>query len=146
MRRSRFGENPTSQDDNDYADNTKYDEKYIMPTNAVTPDFGTSSVYAAPDRQPSHPQAFTDPMRDGRDNTLTPSQSLFSSAAQNASGERMGGYGDRQSAARQAEAPMVFALRSDPTLYVYEYSDRLEYYRKTPNGMMMCNVEYKKLR
>lgn len=42
------------------------------------------------------------------------------------------------------EKPMVFALRSDPTLFVYEFADRLEFYRNTHGGMLLCNVEYKR--
>ena len=140
MRRSRFGET-VSRGDSDYADNTKYDEKYIMPTNAVTPDFGTSSVYAAPAQEPGQTQMFNDPMKDAE-----PVQSARPSfyAAQPRSADRIdSGYGSPQSV-QQAEAPRVFALRSDPTLYVYEYSDRLEYYRNTPGGMLLCNIENKR--
>lgn len=44
------------------------------------------------------------------------------------------------------ERPMVFALRAFSDMFVYEYSDRFEYYRRTPDGMVRCNTEYKQTR
>ena len=35
----------------------------------------------------------------------------------------------------RTERPMVFAMRAIPDMYVYEYSDRLEYYLRTPSSM-----------
>ncbi len=141
MSRRRFNDGAVTHENTDYADNTKYDEKYIMPTDAVTPDFGTSSVYAAPAQEPGQTQSFRDPMSepDGRQ----PSRPSFYASPRTEQANN--GYGAQQPSSR-AEAPMVFALRSDPTLFVYEFSDRLEYYRNTPTGMMLCNVEYKKNR
>lgn len=128
MRRSRFGEDSELSKNSDYADNTKYDEKYVMPTKGGASAFGTSSVYSAPAEQPGQTRMFGDPMTDA-----VRGPSLYAnSVPTNGTGT--------------AEAPRVFALRSDPTLYVYEYSDRLEYYRNTPTGMMLCNVEYKRTR
>lgn len=46
----------------------------------------------------------------------------------------------------EPERPMVFALREHPDMYVYEYSDRFEYYRRTPYGMERCNTEYRNRR
>lgn len=43
----------------------------------------------------------------------------------------------------QNECPMVFALRANPEMFVYEYSDRLEYYRRTHIGMVHCYTESK---
>lgn len=42
------------------------------------------------------------------------------------------------------EKPMVFAMRSDPDIIVYEYSDRLKYYRKTKRGLIHLSTEFKK--
>lgn len=42
------------------------------------------------------------------------------------------------------ERPMVFAVKSHRNMYVYEYSDRLEYYLRTENGMFLYNKEPKK--
>lgn len=42
------------------------------------------------------------------------------------------------------QPPMVFALRAYPDMYVYEYADRLEYYRRTDRGMELNNIETKK--
>ena len=132
MRRSRFGEGPELTGNSDYADNTKYNEKYIMPTQSSAPDFGTSSVYSAPAELPGQARMFNDPMGD-----TSRGPSLYANSVPPQGGNAQ---------SNTAEAPKVFALRSDPTLYVYEYFDRLEYYRNTPNGMMLCNVEYKKPR
>ena len=37
------------------------------------------------------------------------------------------------------ERPMVFSIERDPNGYIYEYSDRLEYYRYTGAGMVLIN-------
>ena len=42
------------------------------------------------------------------------------------------------------EQPLVFRTRKDPDLYVYEYSDRYQYWRRTNTGMVFENTEYKK--
>lgn len=42
------------------------------------------------------------------------------------------------------EQPLVFRTRKDPDLYVYEYSDRYQYWRRTKTGMVFENTEYKK--
>lgn len=42
-----------------------------------------------------------------------------------------------------SERPMVFMLRDDENMFVYEYSDRLEYYRRTDVGMVHCATKYK---
>ena len=54
--------------------------------------------------------------------------------------------GLRQDGQSSFERPMVFALRAFSDMFVYEYSDRFEYYRRTPNGMERCNTEYKQNR
>lgn len=41
------------------------------------------------------------------------------------------------------EKPIVFATRKDPNIFIAEYSDRLEFYRKTKNGMKFLSTEYK---
>lgn len=41
------------------------------------------------------------------------------------------------------EQPLVFRTRRDPDLYVYEYSDRYQYWRRTPQGMVFERTEYK---
>ena len=41
------------------------------------------------------------------------------------------------------EQPLVFKTRRDPDLYVYEYSDRYQYWRRTPQGMVFERTEYK---
>ncbi|MDE7463650.1 MAG: hypothetical protein K2M48_01355, partial [Clostridiales bacterium] len=43
----------------------------------------------------------------------------------------------------QSERPMVFMLRDDPNMFVYEYTDRLEYFRRTDVGMVHCATKYK---
>lgn len=42
----------------------------------------------------------------------------------------------------QVEQPArLFRTRKDPSLFIAEYPDRLEYYRKTSNGMVLVSVE-----
>ena len=43
----------------------------------------------------------------------------------------------------QDECPMVFALRANPEMFVYEYSNRLEFFRRTEIGMVHCYTENK---
>lgn len=41
------------------------------------------------------------------------------------------------------EQPLVFRTRKDPDLYVYEYSDRYQYWRRTRSGMVLDKTEFK---
>lgn len=41
------------------------------------------------------------------------------------------------------ERPMVFVLRNDRSCFIYEYSDRLEYYKRTENGMQYYATKLK---
>ncbi len=41
------------------------------------------------------------------------------------------------------EQPLVFRTRKDPDLYVYEYSDRYQYWRRTRHGMVLDKTEFK---
>lgn len=41
------------------------------------------------------------------------------------------------------EQPRIFRLRSDPDMLVYEFSNRLEYYRKTVHGNLFVRRQYK---
>ena len=42
----------------------------------------------------------------------------------------------------QVEQPArLFRTRKDPSLFIAEYPDRLEYYRKTSNGMVLISIE-----
>ncbi len=42
------------------------------------------------------------------------------------------------------ETPMIFATRRDPNIIVYEYSDRLKFFRKTKRGLIHISTEFKK--
>lgn len=42
------------------------------------------------------------------------------------------------------EQPLVFRTHRDPDLFVYEYSDRYQYWRRTKTGMVFEYAEYKK--
>lgn len=121
LRRRRFDPTP----DDDY-NPTNYDEKFVIPTGGgaqmqQSGMFGAAPAYTAPVYKTEQPLGFgaaTAPVAAG-----------------------VGSDAEKTSAAEQ---PMVFALRSDAQLYVYEYSDRLEYYRNTPGGMLLCNIENKR--
>lgn len=43
----------------------------------------------------------------------------------------------------EEERPYAYASRSDPNLYIYEYPDRLEYYRRMGDEMIHTSTEYK---
>ena len=47
---------------------------------------------------------------------------------------------DMQSDVTRRELPMVFASREHSDIYIYEYSDRLEYYLKTATSMYRFNT------
>lgn len=105
MRRRRMGDGDGAEENL-----TKFEEKYILPTDAISPSAPPSSGYG-----------FLQNVE-----TPRPSEENYSSAP-------------------AAERPMVFALRAFKDVYVYEYSDRLEYYNHTADGMVKCNVEYKRV-
>ena len=44
------------------------------------------------------------------------------------------------------EPARLYRTRKDPSLFIAEYPDRLEYYRKTSNGMVLVSVEENSLR
>ena len=52
-------------------------------------------------------------------------------------------YGNDSFRIHAEEKPMIFRTRMDSTLLIYEYSDRLEFYRKTLDGPVKLSVEYK---
>lgn len=121
LRRRRFDPTP----DDDY-NPTNYDEKFVIPTGGgaqmqQSGMFGAAPAYTAPVYKTEQPLG-------------------FGAAAAPASAA----VGSESEKTASAEQPMVFALRSDSQLYVYEYSDRLEYYRNTPGGMLLCNIENKR--
>ena len=65
---------------------------------------------------------------------------------QSYSANPMGSSGYDYAATQTAtERPMVFVLRENNSVYVYEYSDRLEYYVKLDRTMFMFNVVKKQL-
>jgi membrane protein implicated in regulation of membrane protease activity len=39
------------------------------------------------------------------------------------------------------EQPRIFATRNDPTVLIYEYSDRLEYYKRTREGLIRFKTQ-----
>ena len=43
----------------------------------------------------------------------------------------------------QSEKPMVFRTRRDPNVFVCEYSNRYEYWRRTHSGVQLEHTEYK---
>lgn len=64
--------------------------------------------------------------------------------AQNNGYAQVGGYAQNNNYAQNTppvygERPMVFSIERDPNGYIYEYSDRLEYYRYTGAGMVLIN-------
>jgi len=41
------------------------------------------------------------------------------------------------------ESPKIFAIKSDPSVFICEYDDRLEYYKHTRNGMILMETKRK---
>ncbi len=109
------------------------------PAGYAQPSFGTQqpSGYSQPSFGTQQPSGYSQPSF-GSQQPVGYSQPSFGSQ------QPVGYAADMQPTRNADEIPMVFALRSDSNVYVYEYSDRLEYYRNTPGGMIRRNVEYKK--
>ncbi|MBQ4049326.1 MAG: hypothetical protein IJD07_01585 [Clostridia bacterium] len=42
-----------------------------------------------------------------------------------------------------SEMPRIFATRKDPTVFIYEYSNRIDFYKRTRGGMIYMYSEYK---
>ena len=95
-RRGGFGEQTSPAPTDDYLNLTKYDEKFILPT-------------------------------DGGLRQRCPTVTAVRELAQDAP-------------LQQTERPMVFLSRAHSDIYIYEYSDRLEYYVKTATCMFKCNT------
>ncbi len=121
------GDKPAADGGNKYPNLIEYEEKFSIPTdggaygmqspvqNDVGGGYGVPSQYGSA-------QQFGSPSPVSSGATAVQS-----------------GYGMPVS-----ERPMVFALRRFTDMYVYEYKDRLEYYRRTANGMEFVNTEYKR--
>ncbi|MBR2988542.1 MAG: hypothetical protein IKC64_02320 [Clostridia bacterium] len=43
----------------------------------------------------------------------------------------------------QAESPKIFRTRKDPSILIYDYSNRIEFYRQTPSGLQFLYKEDK---
>lgn len=122
---------------------TKYEEKYILPTDGGASVTGT-------ERGGVSPSGLQSPVQ-------TPAPAPDPSARSFVFGERQRSFGDVQADASApsapytapaaptatGERPMVFVLRDDRDMYVYEYSDRLEYFRRTELGMVYCATKFK---
>lgn len=98
---------------------TKYDEKFIFSTDSglsmgkATDNVGATGFGAA------IPQAETTTTTVMAMRDIPPTQTVV------------------------AEKPMVFKLRANNDVYVYEYSDRLEYYLKTDSCMLALGARTK---
>ncbi len=144
-RRRRFD----GQQDDEYSNLTKFDEEFVKPTAAFgassTPTFTgeapNATGFAAPRQSFQQQQPLSaQPTQYGQFGGLyTQTPSFAPSAEQKTAAEPA-----VQTATATAERPMVFALRKYKDVFVYEYSDRFEYYNYTLNGMVRMNTEYKK--
>lgn len=139
-RRNLFSQMSQSED---LSTLTNYDEKSVKPISdiAETNTVQQSSLYPSePAAQPfSYTQPAAQPVTPSYAPTMTASPSLFGERAEKAQAAPQSSF------SQTAERPMVFALRSEPGAYVYEYSDRLELYRYSPfSGVMLCDKKFKK--
>ncbi len=140
-RRSLF--NQMSQDD-DLSALTNYDEKSVKPIGDIAESKPVQQESFYSSVQPSaQPFSYTQPVQapsPAPSYTSAPSSAPLYGGANAQAASPASGF-----SAQSAERPMVFALRSDPGAYVYEYSDRLELYRYSPfGGMMLCDKKFKK--
>jgi hypothetical protein len=53
---------------------------------------------------------------------------------------------DRERQLMTSSKPIIFRTRMDPNLLIYEYSDRLVFYKKTLNGLEHVKTERKPIR
>ncbi len=153
---------------------TKYDEKYVFPTDsgAMGTHYGENTTAAQARTEQAAPASseqnyvFGTPAQSA-DRGISDERKYVFGGQNERQDNRSGvfaqnGYGagspqppfgqpaqqqDVKSAfddtARSAERPMVFVLRSDKDMYVYEFSDRLEYYRRTEIGMVHCATKFR---
>ncbi|MDE5562868.1 MAG: hypothetical protein K2J01_04910 [Clostridiales bacterium] len=135
---------------NSEQNSTGYSEKTVFPTDFGSPE---NNNYQNGYAQPTAPQSNVfdggyaqnqTPQNYGYNgDVLNPAQANgYAQTAQQQS------YGYAQSATPVATAqasglPMVFASRTHKDVYVYEYSDRLEWYLKTATCMHLFNIEKK---
>lgn len=104
-------------------DLTGYEEKQIFPTDGMFGNNGYNQPVqpVAPSVQPVDYTGFTG----------------------NASVANYGGVATEMREINTVEKPMVFAMRGHSDIYIYEYSDRLEYYVKASTKMHMFDTVYK---
>lgn len=119
---------------------TGYSEKTVFPTDFGSPE---NNNYQNGYAQPAAPQSN---MYDG--GYAQNSELNNGGYAQPAQPQNYG-YAAPQSVTPVATAPvgglpMVFASRTHKDVYVYEYSDRLEWYLKTATCMHLFNIDKKK--
>ena len=119
------------QNNNDQ-NSTGYSEKTVFPT-----DFGgqENNNFQNGYAQPTTPQ---NNGYDGYAQNQTPAGGMYAQQAQH-------NYAYAQSSApvttaQMRELPMVFASRTHSDVYIYEYSDRLEYYLRTATSMYLFNT------
>lgn len=121
-RDSIFGQMGQSED---LSSLTGYDERSVKPIEGVEtrPIDPTFSSFKPSDQQYSYSQSAAAPTY-----TSPAAAPAYASPATSPtplfSGETVRSYYEQT-----GEKPMVFALKSEPGSYVYEYSDRLEIYR-----------------
>ena len=61
----------------------------------------------------------------------------------NADGEEVYDEYDEYDEGGAEEVPKVFALKSDPSVFICEYNNRLEYYKHTRGGMVLMETKRK---
>lgn len=143
---------------------------YAQPPVYGSPAQAQPSFAYAPQQQPPAPRYApeTPPANDTRDlqykyfgdvpNTATATvptgEQAYGQSAWRASGDASGlapqanaSEADmlwrRLSGGLPDEQPLIFRTRRDPDVFVYEYSDRYQYWRRTKSGMLLEQTEYK---
>lgn len=98
---------------------TDYQEKTVFSTEPSAPAPQTQQMYSAP--QPQQMYSAPQPQQSFGGYTTTPNGGAVT--------EMRPLYQEPQ------EKPRVFASRKSPDIFIYEYSDRLEYYLRTATSM-----------
>lgn len=129
-----------TNNNNNEQNSTGYSEKTVFPTDFGSPE---NNNYQNGYAQSAAPQSN---MYDGG---YAQNSELNNGGYTQPAQPQNYGYAAPQSATPVATAPagglpMVFASRTHKDVYVYEYSDRLEWYLKTATCMHLFNIDKKK--
>lgn len=140
----------------------KQEEKPLFSGGEVQPSGGSNAAFSDESAMESAYESnesriggrgFTEePDRSGTDATGRPEFIRYNSPARPdrysaSAGSNFDGAFDSPPAAMRIaadnEKPRIFRTRMDESMLIYEYTDRLEFYKNTPGGLVLMSSEYK---